>query len=1385
MAKKQEVVEVLLKLSDGNTIQVMGQKAKKATKEMDNLGKASQATDRRIKGVTQQSSNSTKNFSKQAQTMQGGIVAAYATIAAQVFALSAAFQFLKNAVNMSNLIAGQENFAAITGTAYKTLTKDIQAATAGQIQFAEAAQAAAIGTAAGLSPTQLKELGTAAKNTSLALGRDLTDSFQRLVRGTTKAEPELLDELGIILRLEPALKAYAVANKKTVAQLTQFEKSQAIANEVLGQAESKFGQITDGIDDGAFALQQFVVAFDELMIELQKGLGWFAKGVLPFFTDNVLALVGALGIILAPVLNSIFGDGMRNWAKNTQATARAASQASRRATDDAMYARQKFRESIGKGGPDLTRGKADLDAYGIKGAAQEGQMSARQIAAYKRSAAKKIGITKDMNRRQLADFKQMLKRQEIALKASTGRMQGMWTVMGTGFKSVTTSIAATWQSAMTRMAAATAWFAKKVNQAMRLMGWLGIALMIFEGLKALYEWIVGVDEAAKKEQEWLDNMTEKYKTLNTELENMNRKMKDLNHTQTLVQTGNKLQSIDIKQFINDYNEAAGKVGDMDENLKKQFKTTAAEVDKATGGRAKALRQAVSSGNKIKTEEIKVNGVLQIQYADNIQAILDLADVYIKGSQAQQKFAQTSRSLSSALQQEIKGTKQLGFANIRSIYQGYLNEATAIKAGSDETLKTQFQNVIFSPDGSVNAGNRTATQGQRQVASALNTRDMNKQAIYDIMQTDLPAAHAMTDEEAMQKHGMSKKDWIASLNFELDLYKTQLKDAQNILEHSNDPLAEALRTNASMGKVVGDTTTKQKELNQYVKDELAQIQAKEEIQRELVHSSFGSDAQMKNKQADAKQSLVALGIEDRRLAVEAAKFALYVAQNEGKVEDIENASEALRQANELYDLEYAIVDVKARQTEHQKHINEFKDKDLENTKKMKNLEQKIKVLQNDQTARIESATSADEERYEKLRKHLLDTTKLYIAEEKKKQLEAKKTKYIEMFGDPGDSKSWGNETVAITNAQGEVTGSKEQARTSYGGDMGYWNSLNRSISESAYNVAQIRSDLALSGRSSIMAQVDKMTRGASDSATTYAARFGQGITLNPGEDAYRKQLAKMGFRDDEHLKSGFEKEAKFSALKESGGMDTLNKQLETNQITIEEFNESLDSLIEKQGLSEAQVTAYEDKWKDAKEAIAAAAVETESLAIDTELMTGIQNTLSEGFTSMFQAMIDGSKSFEDSMKDLAKSVLADLAAMYLKAAALKMMMAWMPGGNSVVNFLQGKRYGGETTYGAKGYAYGGVASGPNSGYLAKLHGREAVVPLGNDRSIPVEMRGGGGGGNTVNVSISMNGQGQGSSQVTGDGMQGLGRSIGGLVQQHLQQEMRPGGLLNPQGQRGKS
>jgi hypothetical protein len=95
--------------------------------------------------------------------------------------------------------------------------------------------------------------------------------------------------------------------------------------------------------------------------------------------------------------------------------------------------------------------------------------------------------------------------------------------------------------------------------------------------------------------------------------------------------------------------------------------------------------------------------------------------------------------------------------------------------------------------------------------------------------------------------------------------------------------------------------------------------------------------------------------------------------------------------------------------------------------------------------------------------------------------------------------------------------------------------------------------------------------------------------------------------------------------------------------------------------------------------------------------------------------------------------------------------------------------------------GGVAKGTAAGYPAILHGTEAVVPLPNGRSIPVEMSAGAGAqNNNVNVSVNVDSNGQGS--VSAEGADNLGLVIGQAVQQEIQKQKRHGGLLSPYGAR---
>ena len=242
-------------------------------------------------GVAQNTSNSTKAFAKQAGQVRG-IVPIYATFAANVFAITAAFGALRRAAAVEQLTASLERLGTIAGRNLPALANDLRDITNSAISTEQALRATSVAVSAGFSSNQLKDLTKVAKGASLALGRDMGDALDRLVRGTAKLEPEILDELGILVRLDDATREYAAALGTTADKLSQFQRQQAFLNATITQGISKYDQIEKAINPNAY--DQLAASFDNLTKTLINFANVAIVPVVKFFSNNEFALSGAL-----------------------------------------------------------------------------------------------------------------------------------------------------------------------------------------------------------------------------------------------------------------------------------------------------------------------------------------------------------------------------------------------------------------------------------------------------------------------------------------------------------------------------------------------------------------------------------------------------------------------------------------------------------------------------------------------------------------------------------------------------------------------------------------------------------------------------------------------------------------------------------------------------------------------------------------------------------------------------------------------------------------------------------------------------------------------------------------------------------------------------------
>ncbi len=1280
----------------GIELEKAGAGAGKVQKSQDDLGKSTKSVERNMRGAAKMSSNATKNFSK-LQQGTGGLVGAYATLAAQVFAVSAAFQFLQSASELKNLIAGQEALGSITGVAYKTITNSIIEATDAQLKYGDAARAAAIGTAAGLTSGQLTDLSAAAKNVSFALGRDLTDSFNRLVRGVTKAEPELLDELGIILRLEPATQKYAQAIGKTVGELNAFERTQAVANEVLEQTTRKFGKIEEMMDPNAAALAQFAKSFDELVNAFKIGLIDNLRPVLIFLSENTKALGAALALVALPIIKAII-PSMKDWAESSKRTAKINRRLGgayktqlreqseeltkfiRTQADAEKQATKTAKATIEARGTKPTSGLSYLMGEGDAGSARQRQ-AARKIldnalADLENHREVQRGTLIGYNKQEVADLDKSYRAREAMTQAHAKKTIFSFDFIKQGWKGMNLSMKATWASTMQFVSRAAAFAAGTISMAFNAIAIGGLLVVLIQAAKSVYRHFNPLSEEMQRQQKHIESLKDRYGTLSEEILRLQDVMKSTFLASDFAPAiGNMIQSIDVKNVIDQINYASNFERDTSEGAVygetvKNLKATVTFLA-ATDPLFRKLRENLLANKKLTEDETK--------------AIVQRANELINTAKIIESLPELYNTAATAL------TNLLKTAETQTPLSAFASAQESLVSGLEK-------------QGDSTEKNTKKLEKQLTSQRALMVIEANRVRVLQ----ELRAQYGKSHQERQQ---YNKKVQQLGLNEETQgiLSPEEQNNLVNNLEESKKILEE-----------------QRKELKK---------------QQDILKRAQKLDAEMLITQNERKDAMIAaVQIQTQGLTIDGKILNL----EKQRVQAQDKLVQAeLKHKGALHALNEIALngDVDAIHAASQKVIMFEKEVILQRLIRDLALE-KINLSEED------------------LRKEK-ELLGVLNAQQKARQLS--------------------NNLKTVQSLVSKLGGGdRESVREAHDLEL-------RRLEQNVIAAANAGTLAAEAYQKAYERRVNKFMQTGD---YTIDAAFAQARLETDADEGVALNTAKQNIMDAGAELTAAQNLGEILIQNNERRLDELRMRSEVNLFNQEDviFNEMLISLGDKRHLlSEQELLTMKAQAK-----------EQHNLNQLIQLKQGLAESLANNMSQAFMSIVDGSMSAKDAFKQMALAILRDLAAMIIKMMIMRALMAAFGGPAAMMpmpmptsaTINTGSEFAGLAKKGnifepsTTSYAAGGIARGREAGYPAILHGTEAVVPLPNNKNIPVELLNGGGSQqNNVTVNVNMT-EGNNPAQTAqqGDSNQAnqIGDAIAKAVQAELQYQKRSGGILNPYG-----
>jgi tape measure domain-containing protein len=308
----------------------------------------------------------------------------------------------------------------------------------------------------------------------------------------------------------------------------------------------------------------------------------------------------------------------------------------------------------------------------------------------------------------------------------------------------------------------------------------------------------------------------------------------------------------------------------------------------------------------------------------------------------------------------------------------------------------------------------------------------------------------------------------------------------------------------------------------------------------------------------------------------------------------------------------------------------------------------------------------------------------------------------------------------------------------------------------------------------------------------------------------KQLqarAQQGLEITPAIIKGIEDQAK--------AQDNLNRSLSYGKTMLALQNQlKLAQILDPRAERRAQIRQENPDLSDMQ--IESQAAREEQVAAATKArdqLRSIASSIGDAFGTAFKGIITGTASVREALAGMFQSIadsfadmVAKMIAEWLKAqliqgfanifSAIVPGIAGIGGGGLSSGFSAGASSaidtsaagwgaafntplkfanGGIASGGFRAFANGGIVTGPTLGLVGEGRYNEAVIPLPDGKSVPVDL-GGGAGNIQSSIVINIDGNGNAKSDASGSNASDFGRKIEGAVKQVIVKELRPGGVL---------